>query len=209
MPASEIQQMLRSGKSVKTVAAAAKTELAWVERLAEPVLTERMGVVRLAQRAYMLRPRLGLAGLQLGDAVRRNLEDRRATTAIEGFDDAWDAKANASGVWRVRVSFSHRGKRRTAEWEFRKGSRQIVPRNRLATELGWWAPDVAPPPEPAEGEEPSEEGAEQGAAPRPARRRVKPRARKRGPSSAKPRRASSKKKPSKRGTRRPATRRRR
>ena len=217
LPASDIQQMLRRGKSIKTVVAAAKTELAWVERLAEPVFTERIGVVRLAQRAYMLRPRLGTAGLQLGDAVRRNLEERRATTeTIEGLDDAWDAKATASGKWRVWVRFSHRGKRRSAEWEFRKGSRQIVPRNRLASELGWWAPDAPPPPpahEPVEGE--PAEGAE-GQPPAPKRRRAKPKARRSSTRkrAAKSTRAPARKKPVKRGgarsgSRRPAARRRR
>ncbi len=221
LPASDIQQMLREGKSIKTVVAAAKTELAWVERLAEPVLTERAGVVRLAQRAYMLRPRLGTSGMQLGDAVERNLEERRGT--IEGLDDAWDARATSSGIWRVSVRFSHRGKRRAAEWEFRKGSRQITPRNRLAGELGWWTPEAPPRPPVVDGGE----GAEGDATPpqpktkakrrpkrkarakaRPAPER-KPKAKRRSPAAAKTARAASRRKPAKRGTRRPAARRRR
>ena len=213
LPASDIQQMLREGKSIKTVVAAAKSDLAWVERLAEPVMTERAGVVRLAQRAYMLRPRLGTAGLQLGDAVQRNLEERRGS--VEGLDDAWDARATSSGIWRVSVRFSHRGKRRTAEWEFRKGSRQITPRNRLAGELGWWAP-VEPPRPPVgdgeEGEERSDAGAEQ-AKPK-ARRRPRAKARSKArpaakrSTKAKPKRrpAASKKKAAKRVTRRATSR---
>lgn len=207
LPASEIQQMLREGKSIKTVAAAAKTDMAWVERLAEPVLSERIGVVRLAQRAYMHRPRLGTAGLQLGEAVRRNLEEKRGT--IEGLDDAWDAKAMASGVWRVWVRFSHRGKRRSAEWEFRKASRSISPRNRLAAEIGWWAPDepvTAPAGEGAEAE--GEEGATERPKPK-RRRRAKPRRptqRKRS-APARTKRPAPKKRAAKRGSRRPAARR--
>jgi hypothetical protein len=223
MPASDIQQMLREGKSIKTVVAAAKTEVAWVERLAEPVLTERAGVVRLAQRAYMLRPRLGTSGMQLGDAVERNLEEKRGTA--EGLDDAWDARAMSSGIWRVSVRFSHRGKRRTAEWEFRKGSRQISPRNRLAGELGWWAPVEQPRTAVAEGEEAAsgEDGAAQTQAQPKAKRRPrsKPRAkarpapkRKAKPkrktsTSSKSARAATRKKPAKRTARRPAARRRR
>ena len=240
LPASEIQQMLREGKSIKTVVAAAKTEVAWVERLAEPVLTERAGVVRLAQRAYMLRPRLGTAGLQLGDAVERNLEERRG--AVEGLDDAWDARATSSGIWRVSVRFSHRGKRRTAEWEFRKGSRQITPRNRLASELGWWTPVPVPRPPAADGEEGAEgdDTVQPAAAPkakrrpraksrtkarpartRPTKARPAPKRKAKPVRKAKPRRkvaassrsgarpASAKKKAAKRGTRRPAARRRR
>lgn len=145
LPASEIQQMLREGKTIKTVAASAKTELGWIERLAEPVMTERQGVVRLAQRAYMTRARLGPASLQLSDAVERNLEERGTTP--DAMDAVWDARVNRAGVWRVSMRFSNRGKRRAAEWEFRKGSRSITPRNRLGAQLGWWA---------AEAEEPEE-----------------------------------------------------
>jgi hypothetical protein len=143
LPASEIQQMLRSGKTIKTVAAAAKTDLGWIERLAEPVMVERAGVVRLAQRAYMSRARLGAAGLQLGEAVERNLEEKGTTPS--DVDAVWDARVNASGVWRVSMRFSNRGSRRSAEWEFKKGSRSITPRNRLGAQLGWWAPEIAEP----------------------------------------------------------------
>lgn len=149
LPAREIQQMLREGKTIKTVAAAARTPLTWIERLAEPVMTERQGVVRLAQRAYMTRARLGPAGLQLGEAVERNLEERGTTP--EATDAVWDARVHSSGVWRVSMRFTHRGKRRAAEWEFRKGSRSITPRNRLGATLGWWAPDE-PEPEVVEDE---------------------------------------------------------
>ncbi len=208
LPASEIQQMLREGRSAKTVAAAAKTPLAWVERLAEPVLTERMGVVRLAQRAYMHRPRLGTSGLQLGDAVQRNLEERRALT--ETFDDAaWDARARSTGAWRVWVRFTHRGKRRSAEWEFKKGSRQIVPRNRLAAQLGWWAPDPdAEPVATAEGE--GEPGAEQttGSVAPPATK-PRPRAKRSRPASRTAKRRPARKKAAKPRTRRATARRRR
>jgi hypothetical protein len=153
MPAAEIQQMLREGKSIKTVAKTAKTNLAWIERLAEPVLTERMGVVRLAQRAYMNRARLGQSGLQLGDAVERNLEERRVATDNLDLDAAWDARQMASGEWRVWVRFSHRGRRQVAQWDFKKSSRTIYPHNRLAAQIGWWAPELPPEPEPVEGEE--------------------------------------------------------
>jgi hypothetical protein len=165
LPASEIQQMLREGKTIKTVAAAAKTELGWIERLAEPVMTERAGVVRLAQRAYMSRARLGAAGLQLGDAVERNLEEK-GTTPSE-VDAVWDAKILASGLWRVSMRFSNRGKRRAAEWEFRKGARSITPRNRLGAQLGWWEPEVEEP----ELEESEDEETEEAPPPPPVRRK--------------------------------------
>jgi hypothetical protein len=142
MPASEIQQLLREGRSIKSVSEQAKVSPGWVERLAEPVLVERGGVVRMAQRAVMPRPRLGTSGLPLGEAVVRNLEERRATPeTIEQIEDAWDAKASRDGGWRVTLRFNHRGKRMVAEWTFHKGKHEIHARNRLAASLGWWEPE--------------------------------------------------------------------
>ena len=152
LPVSEIQQLLREGRTVKSVVEASKAPQTWIERLADAVLTERAGVVRLTQRAHMSRPRLGRSGLPVGDAVLRNLEERRATAdTIEGIDDAWDARATRGGTWKVWVKFGHRGKRRTAEWEFRKATRQVLPRNRLAAQLGWWPPEPGAEPERIEG----------------------------------------------------------
>ncbi len=192
LPVSEIQQLLREGRTVKSVVEASKATQAWVERLLEPVLTERGGVIRLAQRAMMSRPRLGRSGLPLGDAVLRNLEERRATSdTIEGLDDAWDARASHTGRWRIWVKFNHRGKRMTAEWDFNKSTRAVTPRNRLAAQLGWWAPEgvVPAPVEPTEGAEldAPEDGNAEPHRRKPARKSVKrKRARsttvKRGPS---------------------------
>lgn len=213
MSASEIQKMLREGRTAKNVAAAAKTPLAWVERLAEPVLTERMGIVRLAQRAYMQRPRLGVSGLQLGDAVRVNLEARGSTTdPFESIDAAWDARARSSGTWRVWFRFTHRGKRRVAEWEFKKGSRAILPRNRLAGQLGWAAPaaDQSEAAAPADGD--AQEGAEEAnraAKPRARRPAARSRTKRSRPASRSAKRAPARKKVTKPRRGRPSSRRRR
>jgi hypothetical protein len=145
IPASEIQQLLREGRTIETVTKAAKASRAWIERLAEPVNTERAGVIRLAQRAYMPRSRLGRSGLPLGQAIQHNLEERKATVAtLETLDDGWEARATRAGPWRIRLKFTHRGSRRVAEWDYVKSTGQLTARNRLATELGW----TPPPPEP-------------------------------------------------------------
>ncbi len=199
MPASEIQQLLREGRSVKSVSEQAKVSPGWVERLAEPVLVERGGVVRMAQRAVMPRPRLGTSGLPLGEAVIKNLEERRATPeTIETLEDGWDAKASRAGGWRVSLRFNHRGKRMVAEWTFHKGKHEIHPRNRLAASLGWWEPEP-------EDEEPFAEGTDEleepegmpEPAPQPRRPAPKPRA-KRTPPRRRPSRkpAARKKRPS-------------
>ena len=191
LPVSEIQQLLREGRSVKTVVDASKAPQAWVERLLEPVLTERAGVVRLTQRALMSRPRLGRSGLPVGDAVMRNLEERRATTdTIEGIDDAWDARATRGGTWKVWVKFGHRGKRRTAEWEFRKSNREVRPRNRLAAQLGWWPPEPSAAPERTDASEDAAGDATK-AEEAPPKRRRKP-ARKRKPTRRPTRRTGAK-----------------
>lgn len=168
IPASEIQQLLREGRTIETVAKTAKVSLDWVERLADPVLTERVGVVRLAHRAHMSRPRLGRSGLPLGQAVRTNLEERRATmSTLETLDDGWDARATRSGPWRVRLRFSHRGSRRVAEWDYVKSTGVLSARNRLASELGW----TPPPPEAREAAKPPAEGEEEAPEPEAPKRR--------------------------------------
>jgi len=145
IPASEIQQLLREGRTIETVMKAAKASRQWIERLAEPVSAERAGVIRLAQRAYMPRSRLGRSGLPLGQAIRQNLEERKATVStLESVEDGWEARATRAGPWRIRLKFTHRGSRRVAEWDYVKSTGQLTARNRLATELGWWPP----PPEP-------------------------------------------------------------
>lgn len=175
---SEIQQLLREGRTIKSVVDASKAPQAWVERLMEPVLAERHGVIRLAQLSKMSRPRLGRSGLPVEEALIRNLEERRATSdTIEGLDDAWDARASRSGVWRVWVRFDHRGKRRSAEWDFRKNTRDVQPRNRLAAQLGWWPaePGTAPAPDltdALEGDDSSDEKTPPKARPRKPKRRA-------------------------------------
>lgn len=211
IPASEIQQLLRQGRSVNSVVEVAKASRAWVERLFEPVLAERVGVVRLAQRAQMARPRLGRSGMQLGDAVLANLEERRATSdTIEGLDDAWDARAGSGGQWRVWVRFNHRGQKRTAEWRFRKDTRELTPRNRLAAQLGWWAPEPELAPASVEGAEGAEGSEEAEAKPRKTAKR-RPATRRRRPApKGRSRAKSGKKAPARRRApkRRPAARRR-
>lgn len=203
IPVSEIQQLLREGRTVESVIQGVKASRAWVERLAEPVRVERLGVVKLAQAAFMPRPRLGPSGLPLDQAIRRNLEERRATLGtLETIDEGWDARVMRSGPWRIRLRFNHRGSRRVAEWDFVKSTRQISPRNRLASELGWWpAPDVEPrrvEAALAEIEEDEPETDEEPRARRKKRRKVTPR--RTAKSSAK--KKAARKKPSKKPVRR-------
>ena len=173
-----------------------------MERLAEPVIAERIGVVQMAQNAVMPRPRLGPSGLPLGEAVRRNLKDRRAPMeTLERLDDAWDARLSRAGAWRVFLRFNHRGKRRTAEWEFHKGRRAILPRNRLAGQLGWWPtqdtePEAVEAPEDT-GEMESDDAIAMELEPVRPRRRRRPAASGKRTSRSKPKRATRRSVPKK------------
>lgn len=137
----EIQQMLREGRTVKEVATMAGVEQEWVERFLGPVQHEMAGIIQLTRQSLQSRPRLGESGLPIGEAVRRNLVDRRATSqTLETLDEGWDARRVRPRTWRVRLRFQHRGKKRSAEWEFRTDTRAARPRNEMATDIGWWPP---------------------------------------------------------------------
>lgn len=134
----EIQQLFREGRSVRDVSALAGVDEAYASRFLGPVVHEMLGVVRMTRHSFQSRARRGQSGLPVGEAVIINLQERRATDeTLDALDDGWEAKRMRSGVWRVRLRFSHRGKRRAAEWEFVKESREVRPRNDLARQLGW------------------------------------------------------------------------
>ncbi|HEX2031562.1 MAG TPA: septation protein SepH, partial [Actinomycetota bacterium] len=155
----EIQTLIRAGRSVRTVAQLAGTSTAWIRWLAEPVEQERMGVVAQALRQRQRRARLGQSAMTLGDAVVQNLRRRGMATpdriVEEGFSAARDGPR-----WAVRLTYEHRGRRLNAQWGFDPQSRDLVPLNDLATQLGWAEPAAR------NGLEPEEQPA-----PRPRKRR--------------------------------------
>jgi len=58
----------------------------------------------------------------------------------EQFRDSWDPVKERSGAWRIRFSFTGRGRARTAEWRFDPESSEVVAINDLANEIGWIEP---------------------------------------------------------------------
>ncbi|HVE92828.1 MAG TPA: septation protein SepH, partial [Actinomycetota bacterium] len=191
----DIQQMLREGRTVKEVAAQAGVEEAWVERFEGPVLHEMAGMIQMTRDGYQTRPRLGRSGLSVGRAIQRNLIDRKATSqTLAELEDGWEARRTNTRAWRVRLRFTHRGKRRLAEWELLREEGTVRPRNQLARELGWWAPDV---PNAISLEEAGEESTEGDAAAtdQPKQKAAASRARPVRKAAASKSRASSKKKP--------------
>ncbi|MGH2695056.1 MAG: septation protein SepH, partial [Actinomycetota bacterium] len=113
---------------------------AWVERFEGPIVWERAGMATRAQRARLVRPRLGTSSLSLGDAVRANLRRRKVTVPPEQLDAAWDAVRRARGrKWVVRLALPG-ARRGLAEWEFDSESERLTALNHLAAELGWVEP---------------------------------------------------------------------
>lgn len=136
----EIQALLRRGHTVAALAKRAGVDPAWVERFEGPIVWERAGMATRAQRARLVRPRLGTSSLSLGDAVRANLRRRKVTVPPEQLDAAWDAVRRARGrKWVVRLALPG-ARRGLAEWEFDSESERLTALNHLAAELGWVEP---------------------------------------------------------------------
>jgi hypothetical protein len=191
----EVQQLLREGRAVKDVAALAGVDTSWVERFLGPIEEERTGIIRTTKQSFQSRTRLGRSGLPIGEAVARNLTERRATPAtLDSLDEGWDTRRTGPRIWRVRLRFTHRGKRRSAEWEFRTDDRSVRPRNELASGLGWApprqdrgrprVPDMAPSPDVAEA--PGQAAAARPRRKAPAKARPKPRTRSKPKTTPKP-----------------------
>jgi hypothetical protein len=136
----EIQSLLRRGQTVAAVAKRAGVDPAWVERFEGPIVWERAGMAARAQRARLVRPRLGTSSVSLGDAVRTNLRRRKVTVPAEQLDAAWDAVRRGRGrKWVVRLALPG-ARRGLAEWEFDAESERLTALNHLASELGWVEP---------------------------------------------------------------------
>lgn len=168
----EIQTLIRAGRSVRTVAQLAGTSTAWIRWLAEPVEQERMGVVGQALGQRQRRARLGQSAMTLGEAVVQNLR-RRGMPAPERIVEEGFSALRDGRRWAVRLSYEHRGRRLNAQWAFDPQSRDLVPLNDLATQLGWVEPAAR------NGLEPEEQPA-----PRPKRRRSTTRSRNGGASTS-------------------------
>jgi hypothetical protein len=129
----EIQTLLRGGRSPRSVAKRAETDVSWVERWLPPIVAERNQILDRAKQARLSRPRLGASSQLLGPAVETNLRSRGVD--LEEID--WSAKRRADGTWSVSVRYTSRGRSRTASWRFDREAGSIAASSRLATELGF------------------------------------------------------------------------
>lgn len=137
----EIQALLREGRTVESVARKAGVEATWVERFEGPIIWERDGMARRTQRSTLVRSRRGPSELPLGEAVAANLRRRRVAMTEEQIGAGWDSVKEArTGTWRVRFTFTSRGRARVAEWRFDPETSEVAALNELANELGWIEP---------------------------------------------------------------------
>ncbi|HVM40203.1 MAG TPA: septation protein SepH [Acidimicrobiia bacterium] len=136
----EIQDRLRHGESVKSVARRAGLDEWRVEVYAAPVLAEQARMVGEAQRAVLSKRGAGPSGVGLGDAVRANVAVKQAGMTTGEYDAGWSAHETTDGQWKVRFSYVSRGREQVAEWIYEPESKTITAANRLATALGWRDP---------------------------------------------------------------------
>lgn len=135
----EIQSMLRQGKSVEEVARLAETDVSWIERFTGPVFGERAVIVEAVKSAWITKPRLGRSGVSVGEAIMRNLRDKRIRIPPEILDKGWDA-VRRDGQWEVTFRYLSRGQRKEASFSLDPETKQVRPTNLLAAQIGWRAP---------------------------------------------------------------------
>ncbi|MGQ0678849.1 MAG: septation protein SepH [Actinomycetota bacterium] len=149
----EIQSLLRQGKTEEQVARLAQTPVDWIQRFSFAILAERRDVIEAVKAATLSKPRLGLSGINIGEAVEENLGAKRLRMGPEAMDEAWKA-VRRSGRWHVSFEYVSRGQKRMARFSFDPATRLVEPLNEIALELGWRAdprnrtasPNAAPSP---------------------------------------------------------------
>lgn len=132
----EIQSLLRQGKTEEQVARLAQTNVDWIRRFSFAILAERRDVIDAVRAATLSKPRLGLSGMNIGEAVEENLGAKRLRMGPQAMDDAWKA-VRKNGKWQVSFEYQSRGQKRLARYSFDPGSRLVEPLNEIALDLGW------------------------------------------------------------------------
>jgi hypothetical protein len=135
----EIQALLRAGKSPKQVAKLAGTDESLVRRWLPPILAEREQVLIGVTTARVSKARLGPSREPVGDAVRRNLADKGVS--LDDEETTWRVlRRDGDDVWTVELRYRSRGRAQRAIWRFDPETRELDPRNALATEIAWVRP---------------------------------------------------------------------
>jgi hypothetical protein len=133
----EIQQRLRAGETVTTLARSSGTDEAWIRRFAAPVLAEKARVIEQARSATFTKRGVGPSAAALGAAVAANVIDRGVPLTLPDLEAGWGAYQHPEGGWHVTFTFPLRGRRQTAEWQVDADTGELAARNKLASELAW------------------------------------------------------------------------
>ncbi|OBI78860.1 septation protein SepH [Mycobacterium asiaticum] len=161
----EIQAKIRAGASVEQVAAASGSDVARIQRFANPVLLERFRAAELATAAHPV--------LADGPAVLTLLETVTAALVARGLSGdklSWDAWRNEDSRWTVQLGWQAGRSDNVAHFRFTPGAhggtvtaiddaaselidpdfkpRQLAPVARLAFETPDAVAEPAPPAEP-------------------------------------------------------------
>ncbi|MGI9017795.1 MAG: septation protein SepH [Euzebya sp.] len=142
---SEIQRMLRAGKSPETVAEQAGVSHEWVMRWYQPIAAEQRKVATSVRGSRQERQGFGLSDDLIGDAVRINLLARD----VDADDSAvqWSsARPEGRPYWTVTLRFKEGDRVRRATWRYDIGTGKVTPRDDLALDLGWTMPVTHPSP---------------------------------------------------------------
>ncbi|CAN5392632.1 hypothetical protein BH23ACT9_BH23ACT9_22910 [soil metagenome] len=142
---SEIQRMLRAGKSPESLAEQAGVSLDWVLRWNQPIAAEQTKVITSVRGGRQEREGFGLSDDLIGDAVRTNLLARD----VDADDRAvqWTAaRPEGRPYWTVTLRYSEDERVRRATWRYDIGTGKVTPRDDLAVDLGWTRPVTHPTP---------------------------------------------------------------
>jgi hypothetical protein len=123
----EIQARLRAGESAEQIARSAGMPITRVERFAGPVAGERLNMIEGAREAFVVRGRLGRSTQPMGRAV---------DAALGAAEPSWTARREDDGRWFVQVSWTARGRSRTASWRYEPHERSLEAADPASAALG-------------------------------------------------------------------------
>ncbi len=134
----EIQNLLRQGSSVTSIAKKAGVPPEWVARFEGPIIWEREGMATRAKKTILERSRRGPSALPLGEAVEANLRSKGVPNTPELIESGWDARRRSrSDRWIITFSYPSRNRDLSAQWEFDPEGGVVTPLDPLASRLGW------------------------------------------------------------------------
>ena len=134
----EIQERIRHGQSVESIAATADVSVESVERFAHQVLTERNYMATQARDTLV---KIGSKQVELGAAV----VDRLRGTGVDIDSIEWDAWRRTDGSWSVIASFTAGPNSRSMTFSYDATSKRVTPADDESRSI-LEAPPVAQPP---------------------------------------------------------------